>query len=61
MPDTSIRIEIEGLPVWRETMAAALDLLAAVEQADDALVTEEILEAAAEFRSVCSRWYEAAQ
>ena len=37
-------------------IAASLELLAACEEADDYLVTDEILEAAAEYRKLVDRY-----
>jgi hypothetical protein len=48
-------VRIEGIKTWRETMSASIDLLVAVEQADEVLIPDEVAEKAAALRAVFDR------
>jgi hypothetical protein len=49
-PQQSIRIE--GIKAWKDTMAASIDLLVAVEEADGMLLPEEVRVKAVALRAV---------
>lgn len=49
-------VNIQGIRAWKDTMAASIDLLVAVEQADEMLIPDDVQAKALRLRAVFNRF-----